>query len=360
MKVGRNEPCPCGSGKKHKKCHGAPERKAASVNGAVGPNEELSFGGHRFWSVGSRVYSRPGEMSFHEFVVGQLQATLGKDFWNSEMTKPLGERHQILRWYEALVAWKSASATDENAVPGGWAATPSGDVLALHSLAKDLYDLESTGNVLPRMIGRIRSRDHFQGARYELAVSAIFARLGYKLMDLESDSGSAQPEFRASRPDGVVLTVEAKSRHRPGVLHQPGERVPEKEMVGSVEKLVKDALKKDPGGEPYLIFIDVNSPLTPGTPGLDKPWLPGVRHAVEKLLPRPTPESPDPFTAIVITNWAFHYAGEELPPPGEVALILSLNPRVGVPAEVIREIQSVANAYSADAVATPARTWPSP
>ena len=23
-KVGRNDPCPCGSGKKYKKCHGAP------------------------------------------------------------------------------------------------------------------------------------------------------------------------------------------------------------------------------------------------------------------------------------------------------------------------------------------------
>ena len=26
LKVGPNEPCPCGSGKKFKKCHGAPER----------------------------------------------------------------------------------------------------------------------------------------------------------------------------------------------------------------------------------------------------------------------------------------------------------------------------------------------
>jgi preprotein translocase subunit SecA len=23
-KIGRNDPCPCGSGKKYKKCHGAP------------------------------------------------------------------------------------------------------------------------------------------------------------------------------------------------------------------------------------------------------------------------------------------------------------------------------------------------
>jgi len=27
-KVGRNDPCPCGSGKKYKKCHGAAEATA--------------------------------------------------------------------------------------------------------------------------------------------------------------------------------------------------------------------------------------------------------------------------------------------------------------------------------------------
>jgi preprotein translocase subunit SecA len=30
-KVGRNDPCPCGSGKKYKKCHGAGVGAAASV-----------------------------------------------------------------------------------------------------------------------------------------------------------------------------------------------------------------------------------------------------------------------------------------------------------------------------------------
>ena len=28
-KVGRNDPCPCGSGKKYKKCHGSPARVSA-------------------------------------------------------------------------------------------------------------------------------------------------------------------------------------------------------------------------------------------------------------------------------------------------------------------------------------------
>ena len=28
-KVGRNKPCPCGSGKKYKKCHGSPAKVSA-------------------------------------------------------------------------------------------------------------------------------------------------------------------------------------------------------------------------------------------------------------------------------------------------------------------------------------------
>ncbi len=35
IKVGPNEPCPCGSGKKFKKCHGAATRPVAAASGAV-------------------------------------------------------------------------------------------------------------------------------------------------------------------------------------------------------------------------------------------------------------------------------------------------------------------------------------
>jgi hypothetical protein len=33
-KIGRNDPCPCGSGKKYKKCHGAGGPPVASANAA--------------------------------------------------------------------------------------------------------------------------------------------------------------------------------------------------------------------------------------------------------------------------------------------------------------------------------------
>ncbi|WP_227744998.1 SEC-C metal-binding domain-containing protein [Lysinibacillus sp. OL1] len=32
LKIGRNEPCPCKSGKKYKKCHGAMEEKSDNID----------------------------------------------------------------------------------------------------------------------------------------------------------------------------------------------------------------------------------------------------------------------------------------------------------------------------------------
>ncbi|MEJ2753782.1 MAG: SEC-C metal-binding domain-containing protein, partial [Chloroflexota bacterium] len=34
-KVGRNDPCPCGSGKKYKQCHGRPDKGGPDGNGAT-------------------------------------------------------------------------------------------------------------------------------------------------------------------------------------------------------------------------------------------------------------------------------------------------------------------------------------
>jgi hypothetical protein len=38
-KVGRNDPCPCGSGKKYKKCHGKDEEGGGSMAGGGGDGE---------------------------------------------------------------------------------------------------------------------------------------------------------------------------------------------------------------------------------------------------------------------------------------------------------------------------------
>ena len=61
---------------------------------------------------------------------------------------------------------------------------------------------------------RLGKREQFQGARYEIAVAAIFVRAGYKIEWL-TDASRRLPEFIARR-DGsdVEIAVEAKSRPR--------------------------------------------------------------------------------------------------------------------------------------------------
>ena len=52
--VGRNDPCPCGSGKKYKKCHG--KQQTVSINDLV--NEELFQVRQQFFSENRRRYRR--------------------------------------------------------------------------------------------------------------------------------------------------------------------------------------------------------------------------------------------------------------------------------------------------------------
>jgi hypothetical protein len=65
---------------------------------------------------------------------------------------------------------------------------------------------------------RIRLPDQFQGARYELSIAAVFSRAGYEVEWLTARDRKL-PEFIATHQTAKTeIAVEAKSRHRPGVL----------------------------------------------------------------------------------------------------------------------------------------------
>ena len=161
-------------------------------------------------------------------------------------------------------------------------------------------------NLPDALVKRLRHRDQFQGARYELGVAAIFARLDCHLTFLE-DPSSKHPEFIATfRLTGAKVSVEAKSRHRPGVFHMEGDKNEEEATRGDVRGLFKRALTQDPGDLPFMIFIDINAPAVSGRKLLDSPWFADVRNLLDNY-GAPTPESPDPFVALILTNFAHHY-----------------------------------------------------
>jgi len=129
--VGRNDPCPCGSGKKFKKCHGAPaapsftvregplpegvrksieQHKAAEMQrqqqqGLGKPIISETLKGYRVVAVGSRLYYSNRWKTFHDFLDHYVKTLLGPDWGTSELKKAQTERHPLLVWYETAVRY---------------------------------------------------------------------------------------------------------------------------------------------------------------------------------------------------------------------------------------------------------------
>lgn len=141
-KIGRNDPCPCGSGKKYKRCHGntasaemgigsgpqVPRLKwslepiinsPASVPpvlmkellehqeqeqerirkfGHVRPEIAKKFKGHEFVAVGPKLYYGKNWHVFVDFLMDYLLLVLGRPWFDSEKVKTAEAQHPILQW----------------------------------------------------------------------------------------------------------------------------------------------------------------------------------------------------------------------------------------------------------------------
>src|SRR5437660_12327052 len=113
-KIGRNDPCPCGSGKKFKKCYGgisaetvsqlpplskkALEAKIEQIKAFQKQREQqqglgksiisLEFHGYRVVAVGSKLFYSQRWKTFHDFLYHYVKTVLGSDRGNSELRKP--------------------------------------------------------------------------------------------------------------------------------------------------------------------------------------------------------------------------------------------------------------------------------
>jgi len=348
-KIGRNDPCPCGSGLKYKRCCLLKDKiKFPSSSEEFLTDEDLlpiidfqslhhsiqgrpiiqtEFDGQRVRAVWNRLYFRPISETFHEFILNVLKWTLGKTWYMYEVRKPAEERHQIVKWFFSYADFIKKMSTHEHKVEGGWETIPSGDVQALLTLAYDIYSLQHA-NFLPRfLVERIRDSLAFQGARYEIIVSAIFARAGFKI-DFLKEKRKKHPEFIAEHSaSGARIAVEAKSRHRKGVLHHPGALNINAALKGDIYRLFEKALEQNPDNIPFMIFIDLNSPPTPNISFSYKQWYKDLKDMIYKY-GKPTPKNPDPFNAIFITNYSYYFGGSDAQTPlGETLSIVSKYPR---------------------------------
>lgn len=276
------------------------------------------FKDQRFVAVGGRTYLIPPQVTFHEFIVMHLQMILGREWGMAELAKPLENRHLIVQWLAALAERRKAPPA---AVHGAVREVDhTGSTLALLTLAYDVYSIYHCADLPNSLTKRLKHPAQFQGAKYEIAVAGLFVRAGFTI-EWIADPSRKRPEFLAThKTTGERIVVEAKSRHRRGVLTQPGaEDV--SAMKGDLGGLLNAALAKETDGLAYAIYLDANLPMTETTNPLTRGWVKDVKQMLDEQQ-EGTPTRPDPFTSITVTNFSWHYVGNTAQPGRSEALLV--------------------------------------
>jgi hypothetical protein len=326
-KIGRNDPCPCGSGKKRKKCHPnlksrrpplhdpafvarawavideklADERKRKAKFGDVLPVVHADAWGKRLVGVGNQIYSTNPEASFADFLLQYLREALGLEWWRQEQAKPYIARHPVAQWETHAEELMRAGTPDER---GRVSIPRDGRVAAYMVLAYDLYVVRQNTRFQEELIEQLRRREHFSGKRYELLVAAVFARAGFQI-DPEDESKTARhPEFVAThRTSQFVMAVEAKARNR-----RQNDTNPEK---AGVDDLIRKAATQTVAGKPFALFVDVAMP--PVEPGKEPSWTEEVDRSVNAVVE--SVGKPGPFDLVMFTNIPHRYGLSGQPDP---------------------------------------------
>jgi hypothetical protein len=351
--IGRNDPCPCGSGKKYKKCgcgfstgalfqaqppfqirvvepHEIPDdvlrtlhqhqQQAARIGryGHVRPPIAVDYQGYKVVAIGGKLAWGKWKI-FHDFLFEYLADVLGKEWGAEEIVKPFGERRPILQWYHQLCEFQRAHHAPNG--QGISAAIASGPVMAYLWLAYDPYTLEHHALLRTTLVRRLKIQDQFQGARYEVSVAASFVRAGFELArEDESDIETSHCEFNATHiAIGATYSVEAKSRHRDGYLGRPGIPRPPADINADISTLVTRALGKRAEHQ-RIVFIDVNVPP-------DRQQSEVMEHLDQQVttLEETQEGSPYPSAFLFFTNQPYHYVGNDEPEPGRRTLFTGIN-----------------------------------
>jgi len=356
IKTGRNQPCPCGSGRRYKKCCGCAigveeDQVPAAVAEVLKHQEALEqirleqqgrgrpiiatrWQGWQFVAVGNRLFYGKNWRVFPDFLSDYLKHTMGPDWGNAELRKPLQERHPILQWYDACCRLLATTQTTPGEIP---AVTATGAVNCYLGLAYSLYLLKHNVALQERLIKRLRDLSTFQGAYYELIVANCLIRAGFDLtLEDETDETTKHCEFSAfSKRTGKKYWVEAKMRGVSGLLGRgDSDGSKQQDAAAAVTTHLRNALKK-PATDERLVFIDVNAPAT--KPGESPTW---ADTAFDRLARSERDVKPKDRTYVFVTNLSYHNSLEEVGGAGGI-----LGYGYGIPDFGKRDQISLAEAY---------------
>jgi SEC-C motif len=233
VKIGRNHPCPCGSGQKFKKCHGrigregpsatdestnhlvarerAAERIREQQQGLGRPIISLEANDNRIVAVRNRLFWSGKWKTVPDFLEHYIATVLEAEWGKAELGKPLSDRHPIMQWYDAYSRYKQQLAANKSGV---FNAEVNGVVACYLGVAYSLYLLDHNVDLQSRLIRRLKDVRQFQGAYYEILIAGILLRAGFYLtLENEEDTSVKHCEFSAvSKRTGKKFWVEAKMR----------------------------------------------------------------------------------------------------------------------------------------------------
>ena len=324
MKVGRNKPCHCGSGKKFKRCHGKEPvwPSAAEVAHAMAQSQarerirqtqqglgkgiiSANFKGQQVVAVGNTVYFSPQWKTFPDFLLDYLKAKLTPEWLQSEAAKPEPERHTIAQWGLLLFSMQRELIRR----PGEPTLMSLNGVMACYyGLAYGLYLMDHNVELQARLVHRLKDPGNFQGAYYEVLVASALIRAGFELtLEDETDGTSKHCEFAAvSKATGKCYWIEAKMRAVTGLLGRTAANgmSDTKPATSQLVKHLNGAFAK-PAADERMIFVDLNSAMSPDATEDNPPAF--VDHAKQRLARYQRESLPKGETAYVfITNIAYH------------------------------------------------------
>lgn len=280
-------------------------------------------GTRRIIVVGNTIYTLDPTVHAHEFLVQFQKDTLGIEWGRQELAKPYTEQHPTLQWHHDSAQYLTQQREAlPKAVPRGIpiGIKPTGPMKSLYSCAFDLFTVANNNRLDSKLMHRLRIKDQFQGARYELFIRAFLLRSGFSIaLEDESKRGRKNFELTAtSSRTNESFSVEAKSRHRPGYLGHAGKR----ESYGRIKLdfgvLISEALAKHVRDR-RIVFVDLNFP--PTNPGQIVPiWYKQMDRIVRrKERQKQKDGSLLPPCYLVLTNHPYHYGGvAESAPTGNI------------------------------------------
>lgn len=267
--------------------------------------------GKRLIAVRNTIYALETREYFGDFLRDYVLIVFGEEWWKVEMAKAELERHPVAQWLVDSTRYMSTQPLQRD---GSRRGVPSGAVAAFMAFAYDLYVVSNVDGLDDLLLDRLKTTGLFQGARHELFAEATCIRAGFTIeREDERDGSRRHAEFTAlHKATGQRVSVEAKSKHRPGRMGQPGQPEPHDRIRLRFGGLINDAVRKNPP-HPLVIFLDTNLPFR----AADRLLAPQSGNAPSRLLNRLLDQVKkehgykDPYSMIVFTNHPHLYAAKD-------------------------------------------------